>query len=115
MSLTTQTSSDAPFAVYVHWPFCLSKCPYCDFNSHVAERIDQTGWRDAYLAEIARIGAETKGRVLNSVFFGGGTRSLREPELVATILDAVRPPWTPANDIEFPPGAHPAPVAAGPL
>ena len=61
------------FGLYLHWPFCQSKCPYCDFNSHVAARIDQRRWRDAYLREIRRIGAETQGRVLQTVFFGGGT------------------------------------------
>ena len=57
-------------ALYIHWPFCLKKCPYCDFNSHVAARIDQTRWRDAYLREIDRLGAETKGRVLETVQVG---------------------------------------------
>ena len=61
------------FGLYLHWPFCASKCPYCDFNSHVAAAIDQNRWQRAYLSEIARVGAETRGRVLNTVFFGGGT------------------------------------------
>ncbi len=101
------------FGLYLHWPFCQSKCPYCDFNSHVAAHIDQKRWQTAYLAEIARVGAETKGRVLNSVFFGGGTPSLMEPELVAAILDAVRRTWTVANDIEITMEANPSSVEAG--
>ena len=101
------------FGLYLHWPFCASKCPYCDFNSHVAAEIDQTRWRDAYVSEIARLGAETSGRVLNSVFFGGGTPSLMEPELVAAILDAVRATWPLANDCEITLEANPGSVEAG--
>ena len=78
------------FGLYIHWPFCQSKCPYCDFNSHVAATIDQRRWRDAYVREIARVAEETRGRVLETVFFGGGTPSLMEPEVVADVLDAVR-------------------------
>lgn len=101
------------FGLYLHWPFCQSKCPYCDFNSHVAAHIDQKRWQAAYLAEIARVGAETKGRVLNSVFFGGGTPSLMEPELVGAILEAVRDTWTLANDVEITMEANPSSVEAG--
>lgn len=101
------------FGLYLHWPFCASKCPYCDFNSHVAAEIDQGRWRDAYVSEIARLGAETSGRVLNSVFFGGGTPSLMEPELVAAILDAVRATWPLANDCEITLEANPGSVEAG--
>lgn len=101
------------FGLYLHWPFCQSKCPYCDFNSHVAAQIDQRRWQSAYLAEIARAGAETEGRVLNSIFFGGGTPSLMEPELVAAILETVRATWTLANDIEITMEANPGSVEAG--
>ncbi len=101
------------FGLYLHWPFCQSKCPYCDFNSHVAERIDQTRWQRAYLAEIDRIGQETQGRILNSVFFGGGTPSLMQPNLVAAILDRVRSTWTLANDVEVTMEANPTSVEAG--
>jgi putative oxygen-independent coproporphyrinogen III oxidase len=101
------------FGLYLHWPFCQSKCPYCDFNSHVAEKIDQNLWREAYMAEIERVGAQTEGRVLNSVFFGGGTPSLMQPDLVASILDAVRTTWTVANDIEITMEANPGSVEAG--
>jgi putative oxygen-independent coproporphyrinogen III oxidase len=101
------------FGLYIHWPFCQSKCPYCDFNSHVAARIDQRRWADAYLAEIDRLGAEVPGRVLNSVFFGGGTPSLMEPELVARVLEKVRATWVFANDIEITLEANPGSAEAG--
>ncbi|PTE23793.1 coproporphyrinogen III oxidase [Cereibacter changlensis JA139] len=101
------------FGLYLHWPFCQSKCPYCDFNSHVAANIDQKRWQRAYLAEIDRIGAETPGRLLNSVFFGGGTPSLMEPELVAAILERVRGTWVQANDLEVTLEANPGSVEAG--
>jgi len=101
------------FGLYLHWPFCQSKCPYCDFNSHVAARIDQPRWQRAYLTEIDRIGAETAGRVLNSVFFGGGTPSLMEPDLVAAVLERVRATWPLANDCEITLEANPGSVEAG--
>lgn len=101
------------FGLYLHWPFCASKCPYCDFNSHVAAEIDQDRWKRAYLAEIARVGAETQGRVLNTVFFGGGTPSLMAPDTVAAILDAVRSTWPVANDLEVTLEANPGSVEAG--
>lgn len=101
------------FGLYLHWPFCASKCPYCDFNSHVVETIDQNRWRRAYLAEIARVGAVTQGRVLNTVFFGGGTPSLMDPDLVAEILETVRATWPMANDFEVTLEANPGSVEAG--
>lgn len=101
------------FGLYLHWPFCASKCPYCDFNSHVAAEIDQSRWQRAYLSEISRVGALTQGRVLNSVFFGGGTPSLMQPELVSAILDTVRATWPCANDLEVTLEANPGSVEAG--
>ena len=101
------------FGLYIHWPFCQSKCPYCDFNSHVAARIDQRRWKRAYLAEIDRVGRLTKGRVLNSVFFGGGTPSLMDPEVVGAVLERVRQTWTKANDIEVTLEANPGSAEAG--
>ncbi len=101
------------FGLYLHWPFCASKCPYCDFNSHVAAEIDQSRWRAAYLREIERVGAETQGRVLNTVFFGGGTPSLMDPALVAAILDKVRATWPMGNDAEITLEANPGSVEAG--
>ena len=100
------------FGLYVHWPFCASKCPYCDFNSHVATSIDQARWADAYRTEIARVGAMAPGRVLNSIFFGGGTPSLMAPETVAAVLEAARGAWTFANDIEITMEANPGSVDA---
>ncbi|WP_212522902.1 radical SAM family heme chaperone HemW [Actibacterium sp. MT2.3-13A] len=104
---------DGGFGLYIHWPFCQAKCPYCDFNSHVAASIDQERWKRAYLSEIRRIGAEVPGRVLNTVFFGGGTPSLMDPDLVAAILDEIRATWPCANDLEVTLEANPTSVEAG--
>lgn len=103
---------NAGFGLYLHWPFCQSKCPYCDFNSHVAARVDQSRWLTAFQAEIDRIGALTQGRVLNTVFFGGGTPSLMEAATVQGILDRIRATWTLANDIEITLEANPGSVEA---
>ena len=105
--------NEAGFGLYIHWPFCQSKCPYCDFNSHVAERVDQTRWLKAYLAEIDRVGQQTTGLRLRSVFFGGGTPSLMDPETVFAILDRVRATWAVANDWEVTLEANPGSVEAG--
>jgi len=102
----------AGFGLYLHWPFCQSKCPYCDFNSHVAAHVDQTRWLTAFQAEIDRIGALTEGRLLNSVFFGGGTPSLMDPALVQGILDRIRDTWTLANNVEITLEANPGSVEA---
>lgn len=102
----------AGFGLYIHWPFCQSKCPYCDFNSHVAARIDQARWLKAFQLEIDRIGALTHGRILNTVFFGGGTPSLMEATTVQGILDRIRATWTLANDIEITLEANPGSVEA---
>jgi len=101
------------FGLYVHWPFCAAKCPYCDFNSHVAATIDHERWLRAYLAEIDRIGAETQGRVLNTVFFGGGTPSLMAPETVAAVIERIRATWPTANDLEITLEANPTSIEAG--
>ncbi len=101
------------FGLYIHWPFCQAKCPYCDFNSHVAREIDQSRWLRAYLSEIDRYGEMLPGRVLNSVFFGGGTPSLMNPDVVAAILDRVRRTWPTANDLEVTLEANPGSVEAG--
>ena len=101
------------FGLYIHWPFCQSKCPYCDFNSHVAASIDQRRWRDAYLKNIRQWASETKGRVLETVFFGGGTPSLMDPEVVADILDTVRTSWPMVNNPEITLEANPTSVEAG--
>ena len=101
------------FGLYLHWPFCASKCPYCDFNSHVSAEIDESRWNRAFLMEIERVGKLTEGRVLNSVFFGGGTPSLMSPDLVNAILDKVRDTWTSANDVEITLEANPTSIEAG--
>ena len=100
------------FGLYVHWPFCQAKCPYCDFNSHVVRSIDTKDWTRAYLSEIKRIAADTRGRVLSSVFFGGGTPSLMEPETVEAILEAVASAWPMANAPEITLEANPTSVEA---
>ncbi len=101
------------FGLYIHWPFCEAKCPYCDFNSHVAAKIDHAAWRKAYLSELTRAAEETKGRTLQSIFFGGGTPSLMAPETTASILEAVRTLWPTANDCEITLEANPSSVEAG--
>jgi len=101
------------FGIYIHWPFCESKCPYCDFNSHVAKHIDQDRWRRAYLAEIDRHARLLPGRVVNSIFFGGGTPSLMDPATTADILSAIRAAWPMANDCEITLEANPGSVEAG--
>ncbi|MCC5973657.1 MAG: coproporphyrinogen III oxidase [Rubellimicrobium sp.] len=101
------------FGLYVHWPFCQSKCPYCDFNSHVAAAVDQDRWAAAYEHEIERVGALTGGRILRSVFFGGGTPSLMQVGTVDRILRKVRATWGVVNDLEVTLEANPTSVEAG--
>ena len=109
----TEDWQNGGFGLYIHWPFCQAKCPYCDFNSHVAATIDQSRWQAAYLSEIRRLAALTPGRVLNSVFFGGGTPSLMDPDVVHAIMDEVRACWPTANDLETTLEANPSSVEAG--
>lgn len=99
-----------PFGVYVHWPFCLSKCPYCDFNSHVRDEIDQGRWRAALLAEIEDAAADGPRRPVTSVFFGGGTPSLMPPETVAAVIEKIRDCWGFAQNIEITTEANPTSV-----
>lgn len=101
------------FGLYLHWPFCAAKCPYCDFNSHVRDRVDQTAWKDAFLSEIGRIGQETDDRVLDTVFFGGGTPSLMDPDLVDTLIARIRQTWRTSNSLEITLEANPTSVEAG--
>ena len=103
-----------PFGVYVHWPFCLSKCPYCDFNSHVRHSpIDQARFAAAFAAEIATTAARIGHRTVSTVFLGGGTPSLMEPDTVAAVLDAIGTHWTLASDAEITLEANPSSVEAG--
>jgi len=101
------------FGIYVHWPFCQAKCPYCDFNSHVSREIDERRWLNAYLAELDRAAAELPGRVVNAVFFGGGTPSLMHPDTVAAIIERIRKHWPMPNDPEITLEANPGSVEAG--
>ncbi len=95
------------FGLYVHWPFCAAKCPYCDFNSHVVAAVDQHRWRQALLRDLAHWAQRTPGRTLGSIFFGGGTPSLMPPDTVGAIVAAARTAWTPANDLEVTLEANP--------
>jgi putative oxygen-independent coproporphyrinogen III oxidase len=101
------------FGVYVHWPFCLAKCPYCDFNSHVRlGGVDQADYIEAYKRELAHMAAIAPGRTVQSIFFGGGTPSLMEPGTVSAILDAIGAAWTIAPDAEISLEANPTSVDA---
>jgi putative oxygen-independent coproporphyrinogen III oxidase len=103
-----------PFGVYVHWPFCLAKCPYCDFNSHVRHGgIDQGDFVTAYLAELKHFATLAPGRIVSSIFFGGGTPSLMAPETVVSILDRIATLWAVAPDVEVTLEANPTSVEAG--
>ncbi|MBM3521414.1 MAG: coproporphyrinogen III oxidase [Alphaproteobacteria bacterium] len=100
--------SDAdPIGIYVHWPFCVSKCPYCDFNSHVRERIDETAWRDALIRELGHWAAVTGERRVGSIFFGGGTPSLMAPATVDAVLAFIAGRWKLAETIEVTLEANP--------
>ena len=100
----------AGFGLYIHWPFCQAKCPYCDFNSHVSKHIDQEAWRTAYLSEIERVYALTPNRVLGTIFFGGGTPSLISPKTVNDIIKKIKSLWKTANDFEITLEANPTSV-----
>jgi len=113
MMLNMTLTTPAPFAVYVHWPFCLSKCPYCDFNSHVRHGgYDESGYVRAIEAELAASAARTPGRTVSTVFFGGGTPSLMQPQSVQAILDAIGKHWSVAADVEVSLEANPTSVEA---
>jgi oxygen-independent coproporphyrinogen-3 oxidase len=105
--------SRAPLGVYVHWPFCKSKCPYCDFNSHVRAGIEQARWRAALLRELEHAARETADRRVETMFFGGGTPSLMEPETVAALIARTRELWDSAPEIEITLEANPTSVEAG--
>ena len=96
-----------PLAVYIHWPFCKAKCPYCDFNSHVRESIDQAAWREALLAELRHDAARLAEREIVSVFFGGGTPSLMAPATAGALIEEIGKLWPLAEDIEITLEANP--------
>jgi oxygen-independent coproporphyrinogen-3 oxidase len=113
MMLNMTLTTAAPFAVYVHWPFCLSKCPYCDFNSHVRHGgVDEARFVCAFEAEIAATAARVPGRTVSTIFFGGGTPSLMQPSSVQAILDAIGKHWSIAPDVEVTLEANPTSVEA---
>src|ERR1035437_3156314 len=113
MMLNMTLNTPAPFAVYVHWPFCLSKCPYCDFNSHVRHGgVDEARFVRAFEAEIAATAARVPGRTVSTIFFGGGTPSLMQPASVQAILDAIGKHWSVAPDVEVTLEANPTSVEA---
>jgi len=107
---TPATWQRAGFGIYIHWPFCAAKCPYCDFNSHVAASIDQARWASAYERAIDLGAAQTPDRIVKSVFFGGGTPSLMDPDTTARILNRISRHWTLANDVEITLEANPGSV-----
>ncbi len=103
---------NAGFGVYVHWPFCAAKCPYCDFNSHVRSKVNQVEWAKALVSEIRTTTARTPNRTVDTIFFGGGTPSLMNPETVDTILQAIGEHWTLAPNTEVTLEANPTSVEA---
>jgi coproporphyrinogen III oxidase-like Fe-S oxidoreductase len=111
-SCSPPTASDPGFGVYVHWPFCQSKCPYCDFNSHVRESVEHERWARALTAELETMAALAPGREVASVFFGGGTPSLMEPATVQAVLDRIAGLWAMAPNAEITLEANPGSVEA---
>ncbi len=114
-SVAAVQGADDSLGLYVHWPFCRAKCPYCDFNSHVVATIDQTAWRDALLRELDHFGALSAGRRLATVFFGGGTPSLMPPAIVDALLARLADHWHVAGDLEVTLEANPTSAEAGRL
>jgi putative oxygen-independent coproporphyrinogen III oxidase len=96
-----------PLAIYIHWPFCRSKCPYCDFNSHVRERVDATAWTNALLADLDRQAELAPEHQVVSIFFGGGTPSLMPPETAAALIERVKRRWRTARNLEITLEANP--------
>jgi putative oxygen-independent coproporphyrinogen III oxidase len=102
--------TNTPLAVYIHWPFCKAKCPYCDFNSHVRENVDQSRWQASLLAELDHMADYVKDRTITSIFFGGGTPSLMLPETATAVIDRVSKLWPVTSDIEITLEANPTSV-----
>ena len=109
----TPENSPENLAIYIHWPFCLSKCPYCDFNSHVRETIDEAAWADALIQELDHYRTLSGNRMITSVFFGGGTPSLMAARTTGKLLNRIAQNWTWAPDIEITLEANPTSVEAG--
>jgi oxygen-independent coproporphyrinogen-3 oxidase len=108
----TQLGTGNSLALYVHWPFCRSKCPYCDFNSHVRDGVDQPRWRDGLIRELEYFASVTKYKNIGSIFFGGGTPSLMPPATVAAVIDAAASHWGLSRDVEITLEANPTSVEA---
>lgn len=104
---------NSPLSIYIHWPFCKSKCPYCDFNSHVRDAVEHVRWRDGLLRELASYAAHLPGREVVSIFFGGGTPSLMEADTVAALIEAVARHWPLNPQAEITLEANPTSVEAG--
>src|SRR5215510_5358410 len=112
-STESRPTATPAFGVYVHWPFCLSKCPYCDFNSHVRHAaIDEARYVRAFAAELAATAARVPGRTVSTIFFGGGTPSLMQPATVGALLDAIAAHWPVAPNVEVTLEANPTSVEA---
>ncbi len=107
--MSDQTTAGG-FGIYIHWPFCLSKCPYCDFNSHVTTSVDQRDWARALVLELERYAWITSERLVTSIFFGGGTPSLMEPALIETLLTCIAENWSLAKNVEITLEANPTSV-----
>ena len=111
--MVNMTLMEPAFGVYLHWPFCLSKCPYCDFNSHVRHAgVDEARYIRAFESEIAATAARVPGRTVSTIFFGGGTPSLMQPKTVQALLDAIAKHWAIAHDVEVTLEANPTSVEA---
>ncbi len=115
MSPASARAPDPGFGLYVHWPFCRAKCPYCDFNSHVRAGVDHERWRRALLAELDHMAVLAGPRFLSSIFFGGGTPSLMEPATAAAVIERALRHWRAAPDLEVTLEANPTSVEAGKL
>ena len=113
MADTAAPEPGAELALYVHWPFCERKCPYCDFNSHETGAVDHRAWLDALLAEIDHYALETAGRRLTSIFFGGGTPSLMDPDTVGAVIARAAAHWPAAPDLEVTLEANPSSAERG--
>ncbi len=108
-----QTDGDHAFGIYLHWPFCMAKCPYCDFNSHVRHQpVDQPRFAQSFLREMATLRERTGPRTVTSIFLGGGTPSLMQPQTVGALLDGIAKYWSVADDIEVSLEANPTSVEA---
>ncbi len=112
LSKPASETVDEAVALYIHWPFCVSKCPYCDFNSHVRAGVDTAAWREALLADLAHEASLLPGRRLASIFFGGGTPSLMPPAIAASLIDAATGFWQAPADLEITLEANPSSVEA---